>query len=128
MIGNKPLQDRSVLVLEDDFYLADDIAQALEGAGARVMGPFAEVPAARAEMSSAPPELAVLDVNLGAEMSFEIGRELQSRGIPLLFVTGYDARIIPPDLGAASYLTKPVNMAQLISVAASALRTEPNRT
>ena len=110
-----PLEGCSVLVLEDDFYLADDIAEALEQAGALVLGPFANVRGALASLRDGRPDLAVLDVNLGAETSLDVGRGLRGDGVPILFATGYDASVLPPDLADAAYLTKPVNMAVLVS-------------
>ena len=38
---------------------------------------------------------AVLDVNLGGEKVFPVVDILRSRGIPCMFVTGYDRRAIP---------------------------------
>ncbi|MDF0490195.1 response regulator [Sphingomonas sp. H39-1-10] len=109
------LEGCSVLVLEDDFYLADDIAEALRRAGARVLGPFANAAGALASLRGARPDLAVLDVNLGAETSIEVGRGLRGDGVPILFATGYDASALPPDLADAAYLPKPVNMTALVS-------------
>lgn len=110
-----PLTGCSVLVLEDDFYLADDIADALQHAGAIVLGPFGNVQGALACLRDARPDLAVLDVNLGAETSIEVGRGLHGDGVPILFATGYDASVLPPDLADVAYLPKPVNMALLVA-------------
>lgn len=118
MTDGKPLANCSVLVLEDDFYLATDMAEVLEEAGARVMGPFANVGTALAALDEGDPDMAILDVNLGAQTSFEIGRSLRTRGVPLLFVTGYDRSIIPADLAETEYLIKPVDMGKLIAAVA----------
>jgi hypothetical protein len=42
-MSNALLAGRSVLVIEDDFYLADDAGQTLEDAGAGVLGPASNV-------------------------------------------------------------------------------------
>lgn len=117
-----PLEGCSVMVVEDDFLLADDISYALEDAGAVVLGPFAEVRSAFELLEDRRPDLAVLDVNLGGETSFEIGRDLRRRGVPILFATGYDASIIPSDLAGAAYLIKPLTVAMLISTLVDARR------
>ena len=38
--GSGPLTGRRVLVIEDEYFLADDIVQALTALGARVVGPY----------------------------------------------------------------------------------------
>ena len=40
---------------------------------------------------------AVLDVNLGGELSFPIAVTLAERGIPFLFLTGYDDLSVMPE-------------------------------
>ena len=44
---------------------------------------------ARAELAQTAFEVAVLDVNLGHETSLPFADELQARGVPYLFATGY---------------------------------------
>lgn len=107
-----------MLIAEDDFYLAEDMADALREAGAEIMGPVGEVKSALALVRNDRPDLAVLDINLGSETSFDIGRQLLADGVPVLFATGYDASVIPSDLSAAAYLTKPLSTKSLISLLA----------
>jgi hypothetical protein len=42
------------------------------------------------------PDFALLDVNLGAETSFEIGEALAKRGIRFAFATGYGEQVAFP--------------------------------
>lgn len=117
-----PLQGCRVLVLEDDFYLAEDIADALREAGGSVLGPFGDVSRAAGALEHEGPDLAVLDVNLGGDNSFEIGRTLKRRGIHFLFATGYDQSVFPDDLADAAYLTKPISMRALVASLADGRR------
>lgn len=78
------LAGRSVLVVEDDYYLADEHARALETAGAIVLGPAPSVAAALDLLGrEAALEAAVLDVNLGGEMVYAVADTLAVRGIPV---------------------------------------------
>lgn len=64
------LTGRRVLVVEDDYTIADVLCRHLEGAGADVLGPVPDV-AGALELLAAEDALdgAVLDVNLGGEMA-----------------------------------------------------------
>jgi len=121
MTVSQPLSGISVLVLEDDYFLADDSQRALEDAGARVLGPyrdFKETLAALQEGDS--PNCALVDVNLGYGPTFEPARALRSAGVTVLLVTGYDAAIIPADLKDAPCLQKPVEARQLVTAVVAA--------
>jgi DNA-binding response OmpR family regulator len=117
------LAGATILVAEDDFYLADDACAWLEAVGARVAGPFPSVTKAGAVVRDARFDGAVLDVSLSDGPSFDIARTLQSRGIPVVFVTGYDASAIPGDLAGVKTLTKPVARHDLITTIADLVGT-----
>jgi CheY-like chemotaxis protein len=123
MMSANMLQDRQVLVVEDEYLIADDLRRALELAGAQVIGPVPDVSGALALLHQQPQiDCAVLDVNLGGEPSFPIADALAEREIPYLFATGYDAHALPERYRAVVRCEKPVPMssvekalAQLIS-------------
>jgi CheY-like chemotaxis protein len=99
----------SVLVLEKDSFVADDAKRALQDAGARVVGPFQHAADAIAEVDRQQPSCALVDINLGRGPSFAAARALIARGIPVVFITGYDTGPIPADLEKVPRLRKPVN-------------------
>ena len=60
-----PLQGCAIMVVEDEFFQAEDFARALSNAGGRLVGPFPSVPAALAALERGERvDAAVLDVNL----------------------------------------------------------------
>jgi len=66
------------------------------------------------EISDHPPEFALLDVNLGAETSFEIARRLTELGVPFVFATGYGEQIaFPPEFSDVPKLRKPYSIEAL---------------
>lgn len=116
------LADQHVLVAEDDYYLANDTARALQSAGAKIVGPFpTEAEAVRALAKTAV-TAAVLDINLGAGPSFGLARALVEKRIPLLFVTGYDWDSIPPELATTIRIEKPASPTRIVSCLAAMLR------
>ena len=122
MISSPDLNGLSVLRVEDDYYLASDEKAALEKAGARVIGPFADADEAAGLSAGQEIDCAVVDVNLGEGPSFGLARALHQRGVPFVFVTGYDQAVIPADLAEAERLEKPIRDRDLVAAVERACR------
>ncbi len=103
-----------ILVVEDDYGLATDTARAVRRAGGTVLGPCPNEAAARAVLAGATPTGAVLDINLGTGPSFALARELHGRGVPVLFITGYDDALIPDEFAGTARMQKPVDLAEVV--------------
>ena len=87
---------RRVLVVEDEYYIADDIAQALQRLGAVVIGPAGDREEAFAYLATGTHiDGAVLDINLHGQMVFPLADALRARGVPFVFATGYGQASIP---------------------------------
>ena len=110
------LDQMSVLVLEDDYYIATDLQAALEEAGATVVGPFSNEADAMAAVTKVRPDCALVDVNLGNGASFEMARRLRGLEVPFAFVTGYDQSVIPEEFSTIERLEKPVGSLKLLAV------------
>lgn len=103
------LRERHILVVEDDFLLASELCRALEQAGATIVGPVPDLPAALDLIASAPVvQGAILDVNLRGQMVFPAADMLIERNLPFLFATGYDQAVIPPRFCHVLRLEKPI--------------------
>lgn len=99
---------RRILVVEDEFLIAEDIASILEVLGYQVVGPAPTVPAALGLIAREKLDLALLDVNLGRTTSAPIAAELFKRHLPFIVVTGYgDLQIDDALLQAAPRIRKP---------------------
>lgn len=108
------LAGRRVLVVEDDYTVADVLCQHLEDAGADVLGPVPDVAGALELLAAeGAPDGAVLDVNLGGEMVWPVADALRARGVPFLFATGYDASAIPARYAGVRRCEKPVEPSQI---------------
>ncbi len=122
-----PLSGTSILMLEDDFWQAQDAFDCLEDAGAKVVTMTGSASAALDSLDRRPVDVALLDVNLMGHTSYDVARTLLERGVPVMFLTGYEADILPDDLADTPVMTKPIQWPLLISqlkemVANAALR------
>ena len=71
---------------------------------------------ALARLRAFTPDVAILDVNLGAETSVPVAAELTRRDIPFVFATGYgDRSIIPQEFVAVPVVRKPYDAAAIVS-------------
>ena len=90
-----PLSGRRVLVIEDEYFLADDLVRALSTLGARIVGPFGDLDEATDIVDrDIAIDAAIVDVNLRSQMVFPLARLLRTRNIPFVFTTGYDRSAI----------------------------------
>jgi CheY-like chemotaxis protein len=97
-----------VLVVEDEFFIADDLLQALQEQGAQVLGPVQTKGQALALLSGSEQiDFAVLDVNLHGETDFCVADALSARGIPFVMATGYTRETLPPRFRHVPYWEKP---------------------
>jgi two-component sensor histidine kinase/CheY-like chemotaxis protein len=111
-----------VLLVEDEALTAIAMAQAVEEAGYRVLGPVGRVQDGIDIARNTRPDAAVLDVNLLGQPSFPIARALNAMGVPFLFCTGYNAlNDADAALRNAPVLTKPVDPGQLVDAIAALL-------
>ncbi|MGN6303608.1 MAG: response regulator [Mesorhizobium sp.] len=98
-----------VLVVEDMFLIAEDLAEQLSTWGCEVVGPDRHVKGALQSIANSHIDGALLDVNLDGETSFEIASTLASRNTPFIFLTGYDSeKAFPAEFHSAPKLSKPV--------------------
>ena len=119
MASEPSLAGQTVLVLEDDFFLAEDAASSLRSAGAEVIGPYAKAADAIEALKRGPATAAVIDVNLGAGPSFDVAHALRNAGTPFVFMTGYDRGVVPEQFAAVSRLQKPIEPRNLVRAVAA---------
>ena len=95
-LNKRPLAGRRILVIEDDFLIAETLAEVLVAAGAQVAGPVgtaSEAHAALAELD-ATVDAAVLDIDLHGQKSYAVADAMIRRGIPFVLTTGYDVNAV----------------------------------
>ncbi|MVA38027.1 response regulator [Agrobacterium vitis] len=106
-----------ILVVEDEWLIAEDYAAVLSNAGHTIVGPCPSVKAALAILDLHTVDAAFLDMELLDEKSFAIGERLKELSIPFTFLSGYEARELPNTLRGQLVLAKPVEHAVLLAAA-----------
>lgn len=116
MDDESTLDGRKVLVVEDDYMIAELLAEALRAYGMEVIGPAASVEKALALISATPGiDVALVDVNLRGTMSFPVADALRTRGVALAFTTGYDDDNLPERYAQVARFQKPVNPVEVVA-------------
>ena len=92
---SQELAGHRVLVVEDEFFLASEIEDALARAGSDVIGPIPDAQAALDQVVADGFDLAVLDINLGGDLVFPIADALAQQGVPFLFASAYPGSDVP---------------------------------
>lgn len=110
------LVGKTILVIEDDYLIGQQVADVLTMEGAAVLGPFGWLEEAEAAATGAPAALdaALVDINLHGEKSYPAVDILLSRGIPVILMTGYGPGSIEADYAACRHFAKPFSRNQLI--------------
>ncbi|KQX58199.1 MULTISPECIES: response regulator [unclassified Ensifer] len=110
------LQQLRVLVAEDEFFVANDIALWLEKAGATIIGPTPTVKETLKSLAQAfDVQVAVLDINLNGELIFPVADELALRSVPVVFFSGYDDMTVPERFRSAARLSKCAGASDLVN-------------
>jgi CheY-like chemotaxis protein len=118
-----PLTGRHVLVLEDEYFLANDIVRTLTALGAWIVGPYADLDEATDVVDrDIAIDAAIVDINLRNEMAFPLVRMLRSRKVPLVFTSGYDRSSIEPEFQDVRLWGKPVDIKAMARELASMIK------
>ena len=117
-----------VLLVEDETLIALLLEDALAELGCEVVGPVAQVDAARRAIESERFDCALVDIDLRGRPAYALAELLEARGIPFGFVTGYEASHIDPQFGQRPVLTKPFDIRQLRTLLVDMSRRGRRRT
>jgi light-regulated signal transduction histidine kinase (bacteriophytochrome)/CheY-like chemotaxis protein len=112
---NPALPDKvRILIVEDSFLVLMSLEGFFADLGWTIVGPATRREAAVVMARSEQFDVALLDVNLDGEMSWDVAKVLQERGIPFVFSTGYDAsNFLPESLSGSPILGKPFSEKEL---------------
>lgn len=108
---------KTIMIVEDDPFIAMDLEDTFSARGYTVSGPFADVDAALKSLNQSRPNAALLDYNLGQETSIPLARKLHTEYIPYIFLSGQIESVITGhDLPERPVVSKPFVPEQLVSM------------
>jgi DNA-binding response OmpR family regulator len=105
-----------LLVVEDEYLLAREMADYFENIGAEIVGPVGSVKHALALIASSTIQIAVLDVNLRDERVYPVASVLTSKKIPFVFASGYGSELEPEVYAGVPRCIKPIEFAVLANI------------
>ena len=116
-------QNGRVLVVEDNFLMAEVVCDFLRDCDLEPVGPVGELAEAMELARTSGFDGAILDINLRGRFCFPVCSILLARRIPFIFLTGYGDRrlMIPSEFRGATFIDKPFEPSELKEVLAQML-------
>jgi DNA-binding response OmpR family regulator len=116
MRDGKPLDGKRLLIVEDEYFIAMELTDFVEERGGEVVATTGQLHEA---LQAAQQQLhgALVDVQLGEEQSFPLIQKLREAGVPLILMTGYNAKNLPEEVRDCPIMTKPFQEKKLEELA-----------
>ena len=121
----RSLADMRLLVVEDELLVSMLIEEILGELGATVAGPYGRLADGLAAAKAERFDGAILDLNLAGESADPLADLLLARGVPFVFITGYQRESIDRRYANVPVLQKPIDATALESVLLTLLGSEP---
>jgi len=103
-----------ILVVEDSFLITSALELVFEELGWELVGPATRLSRALHLAQTEKVDVVLLDINLDGEMTWDVATLLQTRGIPFVFSSGYDSKmVLPGHLTGSPFVVKPYNVDML---------------
>ena len=107
-----------MLVVEDEWLIAQDYRTLLSRAGHVVIGPVATPASAVALLDNETVDLGLLDYQLSEETSASVAERLTGDKIPFIVVTGHTEADLPAQFSSGVVAGKPVDPRVLLDLVA----------
>ena len=114
--ARRSLAGMRLLVVEDELLVSMLIEEILGELGATVAGPYGRLADGLAAAKAERFDGAILDLNLAGESAEPLADLLLARGVPFVFITGYQRESIDRRYANVPVLQKPIDAAALESV------------
>jgi PAS domain S-box-containing protein len=102
-----------VLVVEDEALVGIMMQECLTEFGCQIVGPICSASDALAAAENGHFDAAILDINLGDGMVYQVAEVLAERSVPFVFVTGYDSESVDSRFSGIPVLQKPIERQML---------------
>jgi DNA-binding NtrC family response regulator len=113
---------KSVLVVEDEYFIAEVLCEAFAMNDWTVIGPYSDLERATTALEQGvSADVAILDVNLKGEVVFPLVDLLSQTDTAIVLTTGYGRAEVPKKYAHLPQMMKPVSVRDLIEAADQAL-------
>jgi CheY-like chemotaxis protein len=119
---SRPLTGCRILVVEDEYFIAEEIKVLLVKLGAVVIGPLSDQFEAIEVLSDVEIDCAVLDIDIRGRAVFPLTRALRQRDIPWLYASGYSESLVPEEWRGRAHVEKPIVSEALVASIQGILR------
>ena len=118
------LTGKIVLVVEDEYMLADAIEAAVRSAGGNVSGPFPTIKEALDHLADErnEPDAGTLNIRLIDGESYPVADELSRRSIPFVLASANSPSSLPKRFSHVPLVTKPFSAYQIVQAISELLR------
>jgi two-component SAPR family response regulator len=113
-VYTKELAGRFVLVVEGESIVAIDMASIISMAGGRVIGPFQSISQGFRFREFKRIDAALLDISLNGDPVFKLADAIAKQGIPIVFLSGRETDVFPPEHRQSQFLSKPCGTRSII--------------
>lgn len=114
MADNAFLGLKRVLVVEDNYGVANMLLLMLDELGVDDVRLVDTISASLEALESAPFDLAIIDVQLGEENGLVVANHCSDRKMPVIISTGFSDLVLPIAYASEQILTKPYQQIDLI--------------
>ena len=109
------LSGKCILIVEDETFIALELAFGIEDAGATSLGPAGTIDDALSFIARGGFDAAILDLDLQGVDAFPVAESLKGRNIPFLFHTGHgDRSELKERFGDVIVCVKPVDPGEIM--------------
>jgi len=116
------MNQRRILVAEDEPIVAFDLCDTVQEAGYEVEGPHRDISSAMLAFQKQKPDLAILDVQLGDNVVYPLAQKLADENVPIIFHSGQFSRDdVHERFPEATTLVKPCPPSSILDTVATAL-------
>jgi two-component sensor histidine kinase len=123
--ARRSLAGMRLLVVEDELLVSMLLEEILSELGAEVAGPYGRLADGLAAAKAERFDGAILDLNLAGQQAEPLADLLLARGVPFVFITGYQRDSIDRRYANVPVLPKPIDAAALEGVLLTLLGSEP---
>ncbi len=118
-----PLIGKRILIVEDDPFITLALEEMLSEQGLVVAGAARDIARALSLAATVDADLALLDVNVGAEKIDPVADVLSGRGCPFVFTTGYGRAGLPEAYLDCAIVEKPFYIEEILNALRNELKT-----